>query len=89
MFMHSPPQKGRETERVDKSQETDNIDLNTLTVNEIKEILIGEGLSDKGKVKADYVQRLHKHAVELGDENYTFILRKYPQFAKRATSNNE
>ena len=83
-LVHSPPGKGRETEMPGVSQETGKIiDPTEFTITEIKEILKGEGLSDKGKIKADYVQRLQKHAVEKGDENYTFVVEKYPHIARR------
>ena len=83
-MIHTPPGKGRETEMPGVSQETGKIiDLTEFTITEIKEILKGEGVSDKGKIKADYVQRLQKYAVEQGDENYTFVLEKYPHIVKR------
>ena len=83
-FIHSPPVKGRETEMSGIPQETGKIiDPTEFTINEIKEILKGEGLPEKGKIKADYVQRLHEHAVEMGDENYTFVVKKYPHIARR------
>ena len=82
-MIHSPPGKGRETEMQGISQETGkNIDPNDFTITEIKEILNGEGLSDKGKVKADYVQRLQKYAVEMGDVNYTFVVDEIPTSRK-------
>ena len=65
------------------NQETGkNISLNDLSTNDLKEILKGEGLSDKGKVKADYVQRLEKYAVEKGDGSYQFIIDRYPHLVK-------
>ena len=64
-----------------KPQETCNIDLNAFTVNEIKEILKGEGLSEKGK-KVDLVQRLQDYAVARGDATYRFIIGKYPHVVK-------
>ena len=84
--LHTPPGVSHVAEMTVNPQKTGkSVNLNDLTTIELKEVLKGEGLSDKGKVKADFVERLRKHAVELGDENYTFILRKYPQFVKRTT----
>ena len=83
-FIHSPPVKGREIEMLGIPQESGKIiDPTEFTINEIKEILKGEGLPEKGKVKADYVQRLQEHAVGMGDENYTFVVKKYPHIARR------
>ena len=84
--LHTPPGVSHVAEMTVNPQKTGkSVNLNDLTTIELKEVLKGEGLSDKGKVKADFVERLRKHAVELGDENYTFVLRKYPQFVKRTT----
>ena len=81
--LRTPPPNGQETDMSGKPQETGDIDLNAFTVNEIKEILKGEGLSEKGK-KVDLVQRLQDYAVARGDATYRFIIGKYPHVVKPA-----
>ena len=81
--LRTPPEVIREPETTGNPPETGKIDLNAFSITGLKGILRGEGLSSKGKVKADYVQRLQKYAVEKGDENYAFIAEKYLHLMKR------
>ena len=81
--LHSPPGVSHVAEMTGIPQETGKIDPNAFSITGLKEILKGEGLSTKGKVKADYVQRLQKYAVEKGDEKYMFVAEKYAHLMKR------
>ena len=58
--LHSPPGVSHVAEMTVIPQETGKIDPNAFSITGLKEILKGEGLSTKGKVKADYVHRLQK-----------------------------
>ena len=81
--LHTPPGVSRVAETTVNPPETGKIDPNAFSITGLKEILRGEGLSSKGKVKADYIQRLQKYAVEKGDEKYAFIAEKYLHLMKR------
>ena len=84
-MIRTPPRNGHETDTPNNPQETGkNIDPNEFTVTEIKEILKGEGLSEKGK-KVDLVQRLQNYATERMMRITTSSLDKYPHLVKPTT----